>query len=284
MKIALIAVAAAVLLAIGIPVVSSFGSDNEASRLVEAAERTQDKADSVSRSYNDVIPPAPKDATVEPDGNAGRGENPEALEQPAPTPASTLTSGEHTVQETADFPAPAVAPGEHPVQDAMNFLATIDAEFGPQHTEYVMAVNRLKRAWSPRYARAVDEFNRFEGRVEHARDMAYNYLEIQQRLTQEVRDRGLRRTHEERDAQEQILILEWMNQADNVLEDARAIKFRLDDMNVSITKLELSATFAAVYEGFHEMPLAITLLNEELDKFHQESELIYQTFGPRANN
>ena len=93
MKIALLAVAAAVLLAIGIPVVSSFGGDNEASRLVEAAERTQDKADSVSRSYNDVIPPAPSDAAVEPDGNAGRGESRQAAEQPAPTPASTLTSG-----------------------------------------------------------------------------------------------------------------------------------------------------------------------------------------------
>lgn len=267
MKLALMLAAAAVLFGIGIPVVSSFAGDNEAARLVDASERTQEKADSVSRSYNDVIPPAPNPVAARPSdvprGATGIETQPEQ-EQPTPTPAPTLT------------------PGEHAVKDAVDFLAKVDAEFGPQHTEYVMAVNRLKRAWAPRYARAVDEFRRFEERVEHARDMAYDYLEVQQRLTQHVNDRQLRRTHEARDAHEQILILEWMNQADNVLEDARAIKFKLDDMNISITKLELSATFAAVYEGFLKIPLAITLLNEELDRFRQESELIYQTFGPKA--
>ena len=285
MRMVVIVLGLIALLGVGIPIVSSFGGDNEASRLVNAAERTQEKADSVSRSYNDVIPPPPRtnpaggSPVSERAGTSQRSsgaipraagssadEEVEGAEQPTPTPAPTLT------------------PGEHAVADAMDFLARVDAEFGPQHTEYTAAVSRLKRAWSPRYARAIDEYHRFEGRVEHARDMAYEYLEIQQRLTVNITNSGMRRTHEERDAREQILILEWMNQADTVLEEARAIKYRLDDMNIAITKLELSATFASVYEGFHQMPLAITLLNGELEKFREESELIYKTFGPQDGN
>ena len=267
MKWAIAAIALATLLGVGIPVISSIGGGNEASRLVEAAGRTQEKADSVGRSYNDVIPPPVNPRNAEDPGGgdiASEGKEGEE-EQPTPTPAPTLT------------------PGEHAVRDAMELLAKMEAEFGPQHTEYTQAVDQLKRAWEPRYNRAVDEFHRFEDRVEHARDMCYDYLEIQQRLTANISSREMRRTHEERDTLEQLVILDWMNQADNVLAEARAIKIKLDDMNISITKLELSATFAAVYEGFHQMPLAITLLNGELEKFQQESELIYQTFGPKTD-
>ena len=56
----------------------------------------------------------------------------------------------------------------------------------------------------------------------------------------------------------------------------------LHDMNVIITKQRLSAHFAALYEDFQEIPPAITLLHEELDRFRQESEKIQQTFGVAA--
>ena len=285
MRIIIAIIGVIALLGVGIPIVSSFGGDNEASRLVSAAERTQEKADSVSRSYNDVIPPPPRtNAAGGPPASerAGTSQRSSGVSQRA-AGSSTDEQGED-VEVPTPTPAPTLTPGEHAVADAMDFLARVDAEFGPQHTEYTAAVNRLKRAWSPRYTRAVDEYKRFEGRVEHARDMAYEYLEIQQRLTVNITNSKMRRTHEDRDTREQILILEWMNQADTVLDEAHAIKVRLDDMNIAITKLELSATFASVYEGFHQIPLAITLLNGELEKFREESELIYQTFGPQDGN
>ena len=53
-------------------------------------------------------------------------------------------------------------------------------------------------------------------------------------------------------------------------------------MNISITKLEISATFATVYEGFHSMPVALTALNDELFRFEQETDRIYEVFGPKA--
>ena len=129
----------------------------------------------------------------------------------------------------------------------------------------------------------MEEYRRFEERVEHAEDMAYEYLDVQQRLTQGIiGDPAMRRTHRDRDTMEQIRVQEWINQANDVLDRATLIKIKLDNMNILITKLELSAAFASVYEGFMEIPLSMRLLNQELDTFEEKSELIYQTFGPEA--
>ena len=180
-------------------------------------------------------------------------------------------------------PTPELTPGEHAVADAMAFLNEVHLEFNPGSTEYIRAVELLKGAWQPRYLRAVQEFDRFDQRVTHAEQMAYDYLEIQQRLTDNIQNPERRFRHEERDILEQTLVLDWLNQAKGVLSQARAIKADLDDMNLEITKLELSATFAAVYEGFLRMPIAITLLNRELARFETETDRIYATFGPQAD-
>lgn len=267
----LIAAALASTVGIGVPLLSSVfgGGDNEATRLVEAADRTQNKAEAVGASYSSVIPPAPQSIplpartapTGQPSGSAG-GVAPATVE-----PTSTIE----------------LTPGEHAVRDAMEFLNRVHTELNPTETEYIRAVERLKRAWAPRYARAVDEFRRFGVRVAHAEEMAFEYLEIQQRLTQNINNPETRETFERRDAIEQRVVLDWINQANEILTQARVIKADLDDMNISITKLELSATFSAVYEGFLRMPIAITMLNGELGRFQEESDKIYQTFGPKAN-
>ena len=285
------------------------GGGNEATRLIEATERTETKAKDISSSYNDLIPPA-SPGTFAPTG-AARSAPPQDVapqgQQPG-TPSPTTADVSNSVRAPAGGApvsapvrgAPVAAPvedteaaaeptrdprmsqSEHAVADAMEFLARVDQDLAPYDTEYTLAVDRLKRAWTPRYNRAVEEYRRFEERVEHAEEMAYEYLELQYSLTGTIRNPELRRTHEERDAHEQVVVLEWINQANTVLGQARLIKTQLDDMNVSITKLELSATFSAVYDGFLQMPFAITLLNDELSRFHDESEIIYQTFGPQA--
>ena len=112
--------------------------------------------------------------------------------------------------------------------------------------------------------------------------MSDEYLKVQQRLTSNINDPEVRARLRQVDERERILILEWLAQAAHVLAQADAIKTDLDDMNIRITKLELSATFASVYEGFHEMPSALTTLNGELARFDQETERIYQVFGPKA--
>ena len=270
-KVLLIAAAIASTVGIGWPIATSVfgGGDNEATRLVEAADRTQNKAQAVGESYSHLIPPAPSQVPL-PVGSqeaTQQGETPGTVspETPDPTPTIELT------------------PGEHAVRDAMEFLSRVHVELTPTETEYIRAVDSLKRAWAPRYARAVDEFRRFELRIVHAEEMAFEYLEIQQRLTTSIQNPEIRLRFEERDALEQRVVLDWINQAKGILAQASAIKANLDDMNISITKLELSATFSSVYEGFHKMPVAIMMLNNELDRFQEESEKIYQTFGPKAN-
>ena len=250
MSVILLLVGLAAVAAIGWPAIDSAvrGGPNEATRLVHAAERAQTKARSLSDSYNDVIPSDPERA---PD-----------------------TGGEPS--------EPTLTPSEHAVRDAMNLLSQAQQELDPSSTEYLNAVNLLKAAWGPRYARAVDEFRRFKQQVEYARDVSGDYLAVQERLTDNINDPVVRERLRQIDGQERELIAAWLVQAAEVLAHAEAVKIDLDDMNIRITKLELSATFASAYEGIHEVPLALTTLNAELAQFDQETARIYQVFSPKV--
>lgn len=286
MKIVLILAALSAAIGVGWPLASGAfggGGGNEATRLVDATDRTQNKAEAVTRSYNDVIPPAPA-GPASPASRPAYAVQPKQTMPQTGTPARRATGPSAGGVEAPATPEPTIklTPGEHAVADAMAFLNRVHTELQPSDTEYIRAVNRLKRAWGPRYTRAVDEYRRFEDRVAHAEEMAFEYLEIQQRLTHNINDSQMRETSELRDAHEQRVVLDWINKANDVLAQARTIKIDLDDMNLVITKLELSATFASVYEGFMRMPIAITMLNSELERFQEESERIYQTFGPKA--
>ena len=247
------------------------GSDNEATRLVEAADRTQSKAATLSESYSEVIPPPVSlfsalagGGSDEPDSDA-ESEDEGGEDEPTPTPAATLT------------------PAEHAVKDAMELLNRAQQELEPGSTEYIRAVNQLKSVWDPRYAKAAEEFKRFKYRVEYAEAMGADYLEAQEMLTRNINNPEVRARMEQVDALERQQLVKWMGQAREVLAQAQAIKTNLDDMNIRITKLELSATFASVYEGFHRMPVALTALNDELATFERETDRIYEVFGPRAN-
>ncbi len=247
------------------------GSDNEATRLVEAADRTQSKAATLSESYSEVIPPPVSLFSALAGGGSGETETDDKPEtdggedEPTPTPAATLT------------------PAEHAVKDAMELLNRAQQELEPGSTEYIRAVNQLKSVWDPRYAKAAEEFKRFKYRVEYAEAMGADYLETQETLTRNINNAEVRARMEQVDALERQQLVKWMGQAREVLAQAQAIKTNLDDMNIRITKLELSATFASVYEGFHRMPVALTALNDELATFERETDRIYEVFGPRAN-
>ncbi len=241
------------------------GGDNEATRLVEAADRTQSKAESLSDSYSEVIPPPVSLFSALAGGGNDESEDESGGDEPTPTPEATLT------------------PAEHAVKDAMELLNRAQQELEPGSTEYIQAVNRLKSVWDPRYARAAEEFKRFKHRVEYAEDMGTDYLEVQERLTRNISNPEIRARMEQVDALEREQLVRWMGQARTVLSQAQTIKTNLDDMNIRITKLELSATFASVYEGFHRMPVALTALHDELATFERETDRIYEVFGPKAD-
>ena len=267
-KVLLILAAIAAIAGVGWPLASSIvnGGQNEATRLVQAADWTQNKAQSLSRSYSELIPPP----------------DPVSASSQAPTRRQQDASEDSDLSEEPT-PAPSLTSSEHAVKDALELLSRVQSELEPGNAEYVNAVNLLKATWDPRYNHAVDEYRRFRQRLEHASDMSEEYIEVRQRLTSNISDSGVRERLRLVDAQERALIVEWLTQAGEILAQAEDIKRNLDDMNIRIAKLELSATFASVYEGFSEMPLALTTLNTELDRFEQETERIYQVFSPKAD-
>ena len=266
-----------VLLVMGIlwPVVSGVlgKKPNEATRLVEATERTNNKAESLNRSFTDVIPPAPVRETYRPPSPAPDAQTTEA----AGTPSPQDPNQEDPVPTPT--PDPYEHPSEHAVRDAMEFLNRLQTEMEPTQTEYIQAVEQLQRAWTPRYERANDEFKRFARRIDHSDAMAQEYFLVQQNLTVLISSPKDRRRAEVIDATEREVYLDWRDQAFKTLGQAKLIMLDLHDMNIIITKQSLSAHFAALYEEFQTIPPAITMLHEELARFREESEKIQQTFG-----
>ena len=271
-----------VLLVMGIlwPVVSGVlgKKPNEATRLVEATERTNNKAESLNRSFTDVIPPAPVRETYIPPSLVPGAQAPgtQATEAAGtPSPQDPNQEG-HVPTPTPD---PYAHPSEHAVRDAMEFLNRLQTEMEPTQTEYIQAVEQLQRAWTPRYKRANDEFKRFARRIDHSDAMAQEYFLVQQNLTVLISSPKDRRRAEAIDATEREVYLDWRDQAFKTLGQAKLIMLDLHDMNIIITKQSLSAHFAALYEEFQTIPPAITMLHEELARFREESEKIQKTFG-----
>ena len=271
-----------VLLVMGIlwPVVSGVlgKKPNEATRLVEATERTNNKAESLNRSFTDVIPPAPVRETYIPPALVPSAQ--------APGTQATETAGTPSPQDPnqegpvpTPTPDPYAHPSEHAVRDAMEFLNRLQTEMEPTQTEYIQAVEQLQRAWTPRYKRANDEFKRFARRIDHSDAMAQEYFIVQQNLTVLISSPKERRRAEVIDGTEREVYLDWRDQAFKTLGQAKLIMLDLHDMNIIITKQSLSAHFAALYEEFQTIPPAITMLHEELARFREESEKIQQTFG-----
>ena len=285
LKYALIAAAVAAVLGIGWPAVSGVFGDgpNEATQLVEATERTNNKAGNLNDSFTDIIPPAPPRGP-----GASQFSQPAQLSGESAGPEHPAQPGAGAAGQTLPEPAPDryaayTHPSEHAVRDAMEYLNRLQTELESTPTEYIRAVEQLQRAWTPRYQRAVQEYKRFAYRIDRADAMANEYFEVQEKLTHRIVNGEDRRRAEAIDAAEREVYLDWRDQAFRTLGQAQGIMVDLHDMNVIITKQSLSAHFAALYDEFHTIPPAITLLHEELAKFRDESDRIQQTFGVPTN-
>ncbi len=279
LKYAVIIAAAAAMIMIVWPAIAGFFGDrpNEAQNLVEATSQTSNKAGTMGDSFSDVIPPHREPAPLSPqNGNVtppAQAAIPGTEVDPAGTPE---TNGEPTPTPTPD---PYAHSSEHAVRDAMEYLHRLQTEMNPTRTEYIEAVEQLERAWTPRYERAVDEYKRFARRIDHAADMANEYFPLQRRLTAETSNPQRRRVHELRDEAEYQAYLKWRDQAFDTQAQAYRIMLDLHDMNITITKQNLSAHFQAIYQDFQEIPIQITQLHEELARFQEESARIQSQFG-----
>ena len=168
------------------PVLSGVLGDrpNEATRLVEATERTNNKAESLNDSFTRVIPPAPAGPTYAPNPAAQHGNGIMPVSRNGePTKNGEQDPGQPQPSPTPDRYAHA---SEHAVRDAMEYLNRLQTEMQPTQTEYIQAVEQLQRAWNPRYLQAYDEFKRFARKIDHADTMAQEYFLVQRNLTSQI--------------------------------------------------------------------------------------------------
>ena len=246
-------------LSVGVPMISSaVSNDNEAQKLVQAADKTNNQAGDLGDSYTKIVP-----ITDEHGEPTAPGEN----ESDEPD--------ERYDQYTSE--------AEHEVSEAIVFLNKLLSETGPPpQTEYLSAVNQLQSAWSPRYDKAVQDYKVFAYRIHHSEQMAEEYFEIQARLSSRITNPEIRVRAERNDLIERDAYLEWRTQAHKTLARALLIKQDLDDMNVIITKQVLSANFAALYQDFQELPQSMLELHADIAEFQKQSDAITATFGPVA--
>ena len=290
LKIAMIVAGVLAIAGIGWPIISGVidGGPNEATKLVEATERTNNKAGNLNESFTDIIPPAPASRnTMPPSITAPFAASPQPGTAPgtgapgaeAPGAGAPGITPDPTAGAQPDRYAAYVHPSEHAVSDAMEYLHRLQTELNPTPTQYIQAVEQLQRAWNPRYIRAVEEYKRFAYRIDRADAMAGEYFQVQESLTKQISNPRDRQRAVGIDAAEREVYLDWRDQAFRTLGQAQTIMMDLHDMNVIITKQSLSAHFASLYDEFHTIPPAITILHEELARFREESERIQTTFG-----
>ena len=125
---------------------------------------------------------------------------------------------------------------------------------------------------------ALHQHQRFAHRI-HQADLASNeYFSIQRQLTESMPNQERREHYRIRDAQEKEQYREWQKHAYEILAQSNIIMDELQQMNLEITKQKLSANFAALYRDFEQVPLAISMLHEELDLFRFRSQQLQLRF------
>ena len=260
--VAAIALSAAVVASVALPVVADrwSDSDNDAKRLIAATATAVGKADDLGESLGHVVP-APVEASEEGDrggitqsgaGGSGAGRQPRGPEYDA----------------------------DHEVAMALQALADLGAgQTGFTADQRIIAVQNLQEAWSPRYGQAEEDHRRLLYRIEHADRAARRYFEAQSNLTRQINNSEARLRAEGDDAQERELYRQWREQAGRTMAQADRIMADLEDMDIKIAKQLLSASFASVYRDFQQMPAAISALHHDLEQFQARSEEISVAFG-----
>lgn len=255
-------------------------------RLVEGVEEAGASAWQLGKAFRELAPAAAPGAAlpVALTGGVGgeSGDGAAAGEGLAVSPAVGL-DGEMapTVAPTAAVVPPTLPPyvtdAEHEVARAMALLARM-RRVPTAETDFVQAVERLAAAWEPRYAAANRDYKTFMQNLDEAEKLAQGYFRTQGELTGEIRDPELRRQAMASDARERELWVGWREQAGRLRSQAQAIKRDVDDMNLLIAKLQLSASFSGLQRLYVGLPPSLLQLEKDLVGFERERQRIVAAF------
>ena len=132
----------------------------------------------------------------------------------------------------------------------------------------------LLEEWSPRYRTAQMAFRRFDYAIIGAEGRAGEYFEAQRLLTESYHSSEARSRAMSEDASELSQYEQWKRRAHDTRVEARKIMNRLDDMNVTLLKLELRSDFSFDVSSFGEIPTEILALEDDLAQFQDASDNI----------
>ena len=150
---------------------------------------------------------------------------------------------------------------------------------------YLHSIQELRDAWTPRYRKVSSDYSRFLSRVEDARQKALLYFDNQAYLTSTLIDGDLRTSYKLRDEEELSAFRAWEARVDEIAASASAMMNDFRDMDTVIQKQVMSARFAELSEEFFvEVPQSLMQLNEDLEQFRRQSELLYGVFGDSVTN
>ena len=166
-----------------------------------------------------------------------------------------------------------------PVSRAIAELAALTEAEVRDQSAYLTAVGELKAEWTPRYNLATDDYTKLTFRIQTVKDTAVRYFDLQRELTSQINDRNLRTAAAKNDANELRQYELWREASDKLLERLDGIVKDLNDMNIVIDKLHLSANFSLIYDGFETLTISIIQLHDDLEVFWEKSEQITTTFG-----
>ena len=200
-------------------------------------------------------------------GAAGEGEGEGPAAGAAPAVAPTFTS-----------PPPTLAPEEYPLARALSVLARLQS-YPAGDSRRAAAVEQLAAAWEPRYVAADRDYKRFMADLAEVQELAADYFRTQRDLTNALQDPARRAAAERGDREERRIWAAWQEQAQRTRDEARRIKRELDDMNVLIAKLRLSADFGRLQHIYLGLPESMVALEAELGRFEMQRRRALQVGG-----
>lgn len=299
LKIILISFAALAIFTVALPTLRAMtgNGENEAARLVNAADRAEHQAQTVGRSYQALIPARPPETPTQTAAPAS------ALNI-VPASAGTRTPIESRPKETstdaypwptpppdpaaaasptpAAVPSPTPTPREHAIGEALLAIREMEdaRKPGMTPTPYIQAIEALQAEWNPLYRTAMQELERLELYVTSAGQSLEDYIELQQILTDHIHDPETRIEYAKRDGAEARAWHEWFATAETTLAKAREIGKKLEDIDTVITKTALSAQASLLFAELPELPGYLLDLETQLERFQTETKQIRQKFAP----
>ena len=153
------------------------------------------------------------------------------------------------------------------VQKAYGLMKQYSDEGGVENDKLVKAARDLREAWEPLYVQAHKDYKLLNSRIELAKSTSAGYFAQQSSLTSAINNDEFRKRMQESDRHEQEIFEAWVTKADDIAALAYDVMEDMQDVNIYITKTNLSAHFAALQSATGSLPTSLEQLELQLEDF-----------------